>query len=69
MHNRVIETGTNQGASSIVLAEAIKDSPGTGTLRTVELEQSNLDIAADSFAKAVPGGRNSPSLCSSANLS
>lgn len=51
-HNLVVETGTNQGASSIVLAQAIKDSPGTGTLRTVELEQANLDIATENFDKA-----------------
>ncbi|MEO1584392.1 MAG: class I SAM-dependent methyltransferase [Planctomycetota bacterium] len=44
-HNLVIETGTNKGASSIVLAQAIKDAPGTGLLRTVELEQASLDIA------------------------
>lgn len=51
-HNLVIETGTNQGASSIVLAQAIKDSPGTGTLRTVELEQDNLDIALKNYEAA-----------------
>ena len=51
-HNLIIETGTNQGASSIVLAQAIKDSRGTGLLRTVELEQANLDIAEVNFAQA-----------------
>ncbi len=51
-HNLVVETGTNRGASSIVLAQAIKDSPGTGLLRTVELDNANADAAEDNFRKA-----------------
>lgn len=50
--NLVIETGTNIGSSSIVLAQAIKDSPGTGELRTVELEPENADRARENIAKA-----------------
>lgn len=51
-HNLIVETGTNQGASSIVLAQAINDSPGDGLLRTVELERANLDLAVGNIEKA-----------------
>ncbi len=51
-YNLVIETGTNIGCSSIVLAQAIKDSRGTGELRTVELEPDNLKRAKENIELA-----------------
>ena len=50
--NLVIETGTNIGCSSIVLAQAIKDSRGSGELRTVELEADNLKRAKENIQLA-----------------
>ncbi|MEM1072611.1 MAG: class I SAM-dependent methyltransferase [Planctomycetota bacterium] len=48
----IIETGTNQGASSVLLAQAISDSRGTGVLRTVELEADNVAKAKANVEKA-----------------
>lgn len=50
--NLVIETGTNKGSSSIVLAQAIKDSKGSGELRTVELDAEFAAKARDNVSKA-----------------
>lgn len=50
--NLVIETGTNVGSSAIVLAQAIRDSRGTGILRTVEIDEANHAKAAKNFAAA-----------------
>jgi len=43
--NLLIETGTNIGSSSIVLAQALRDSGRPGLLRTVELEPDNHECA------------------------
>jgi predicted O-methyltransferase YrrM len=51
-YNLVIETGTNIGCSSIVLAQAIRDSRGAGELRTVELESDNLKRAHENIELA-----------------
>lgn len=50
--NLVIETGTNIGSSSIILAQAIRDSEGSGELRTVELEAEFAAKARDNVSKA-----------------
>ncbi|RNC81470.1 MAG: class I SAM-dependent methyltransferase [Phycisphaera sp.] len=50
--NLIIETGTNIGSSSIVLAQAIKDSKGSGEVRTVELEPEYSAKARDNVTKA-----------------
>ncbi|GAB5495230.1 MAG: hypothetical protein Phyf2KO_03100 [Phycisphaerales bacterium] len=50
--NLIIETGTNKGSSSIVLAQAIKDSLGSGELRTVELDPDFAATAKDNISKA-----------------
>ncbi len=44
-YNALIETGTNQGCSTIIMAQALKDAGGKGRVYTVESE-------ADHFAKA-----------------
>lgn len=51
-HEIIIETGTNQGCTSIVLAQALKDSRSTGHLHTFELEDENADIAESNLQKA-----------------
>ena len=51
-YNLFIETGTNIGSSSIILAQAIKDSAGSGELRTVELQPENSAKARDNVTKA-----------------
>jgi predicted O-methyltransferase YrrM len=43
--NAIIETGTNWGCSTIILAQAIKDSVGGGAVHSVEIEQAFLDKA------------------------
>lgn len=53
--NLAIETRTNFGASSIVIAQAIRDSGAQGELRTVELDPSCADRAADNLEKSGVG--------------
>ena len=48
----VIETGTNQGFSAIVLAQALKDGRAKGVVRTVDLDPSAVAAARDHVAKA-----------------
>ena len=50
--NTIIETGTNIGCSTIILAQALKDSQGDGRVYTVELEPKNYEKAQLNFAKA-----------------
>lgn len=48
----VLETGTNHGATTIVLAQALKDACGSGTVHTFEIEEGNIDIARQNVKKA-----------------
>ena len=50
--NNIVETGTNQGCSTIALAQALKDSHGDGRVYTVELSPENYEIAKRNFADA-----------------
>lgn len=50
--NLVVEVGTNWGVSSIVLAQAIADSPGEGVLRTVEIDPENYQRAKEHLERA-----------------
>jgi predicted O-methyltransferase YrrM len=50
--NIIVETGTNVGCTTIVLAQALKDSGVKGRVFTVELEKGNFDKAVDNFKRA-----------------
>jgi len=50
--NLIVETGTNQGASTIILAQALRDSRCRGKIFTVELDNKNYEIALSNFRKA-----------------
>lgn len=41
----VLETGTNHGLSTIVLAQALKDTGESGMVHTIEFDASLVDIA------------------------
>ncbi len=53
--NTIIETGTNIGCSTIILAQALKDSQGDGRVYTVELEAENYERAKAHFAQSGVG--------------
>jgi len=48
----LIETGTNQGCTTIILAQALIDSGCKGKVITVELDEKNADIAEKNFHRA-----------------
>lgn len=48
----VIETGTNWGCTSIILAQALIDSGADGEVITFEIDQNNAKKAKDNFRKA-----------------
>jgi len=48
----IIETGTNQGCTTIVLAQALIDAGCEGKVISVELDEKNAEIAAQNFQKA-----------------
>lgn len=48
----VLETGTNQGFSTIVLAQALKDGRVRGRVQTVDLDARAVATAHDHIAKA-----------------
>ncbi|MEO1241790.1 MAG: class I SAM-dependent methyltransferase [Pseudomonadota bacterium] len=50
--NNLIETGTNWGSSSIVLAQAIRDSGRSGRLHTIEINPDNQAIAKQRVSEA-----------------
>ena len=50
--NTVIETGTNHGCSSIVLAQALSDRGEGGVLHTVEIDTQVAEIARSNIAAA-----------------
>jgi len=48
----VVETGTNRGFSTIVLAQALKDSPAAGIVRTVDYDANVVREAKENLARA-----------------
>ena len=48
----IIETGTNFGCTTIVLAQALIDSGCKGKVITIELEPENVEIAKRNFVEA-----------------
>lgn len=48
----LVETGSNRGCTSIVLAQALIDSGCRGHLHTFELKPENAAMARENFAKA-----------------
>lgn len=50
--NIILETGTNFGCSTIMLAQALKDSGQKGHVYSVELDNSNYNKARDNISNA-----------------
>ncbi|MHC4206998.1 MAG: class I SAM-dependent methyltransferase, partial [Planctomycetota bacterium] len=50
--NIIIETGTNEGCTTIILAQALKDSGCNGKVYTVELDKKNYETALTNLEKA-----------------
>ncbi len=48
----IIETGTNHGCTTIVLAQALRDSGGDGKVVSIELDPKNVNVARDNLSKA-----------------
>lgn len=48
----IVETGTNHGCTSIILAQALKDYGGNGQLMTFELENENVERAKSNIKAA-----------------
>jgi precorrin-6B methylase 2 len=48
----VVETGTNQGASTIVMAQALKDLGTTAKVQTVDVNEALLEIAQRNVERA-----------------
>jgi predicted O-methyltransferase YrrM len=48
----VVETGTNQGYSTIVLAQALNDINAKGYVHTVDISKSNIELAKYNVEKA-----------------
>lgn len=48
----IVETGTNWGCSTIVLASVLKDAGIEGTVHTVEIDPANAAKAREHFARA-----------------
>jgi len=53
----VIETGTNFGASTIVLAQALSDSGAHGHVHTIEIDEQTHEKAKSQFAQSGVGDR------------
>jgi predicted O-methyltransferase YrrM len=51
-YNVILETGTNQGCSTIILAQALKDSGCEGKVFTVELDRESYKAALANFSGA-----------------
>ncbi len=66
--NYIVETGTNWGLSTIVLAQALIDSRRAGEVATIELDPANLDKARAHFAEAGVAGHVTAFLGDSAKL-
>ncbi len=50
--NTIIETGTNHGSSTIILAQAILDSPASGHVHTFEIDEDFFGRAEHNIAAA-----------------
>ncbi len=50
--NVIIETGTNRGSSTIILAQALQDSGVDGHVHTIEIDQETADLATENLAAA-----------------
>jgi predicted O-methyltransferase YrrM len=48
----IVETGTNEGLSTIVLAQALRDGPGMGKIHTVDLSSENVSRAKKNIERA-----------------
>jgi len=48
----VVETGTNHGFSTILMAQALQDTGARGILRTVDIDPDRVQIARQNVAKA-----------------
>ena len=48
----ILETGTNWGCTTIILAQALRDAKCEGKVVTIELEDENVAIAKDNIQKA-----------------
>lgn len=53
--NMVLETGTNRGLSTIVLAQAIKDARVEGHIHTIEIDPETASMARNNIDKAGVG--------------
>ncbi|UCF42340.1 MAG: class I SAM-dependent methyltransferase, partial [Planctomycetota bacterium] len=51
-YNIIVETGTNRGCTTIILAQALKDSGYRGKVLTVELDHENYKAALANFSSA-----------------
>lgn len=51
-HNLIIETGSNLGCSTIVLAQALADSNAPGAVHTIEIDPATADRARDHIRRA-----------------
>ncbi|MGM0587763.1 MAG: CmcI family methyltransferase [Bacteroidota bacterium] len=51
-YNVIVETGTNQGCTTIILAQALKDSGYPGKVLTVELDEQNFQKAQHNIREA-----------------
>lgn len=50
--NIIVETGTNWGCTTIVLAQALIDSGSPGLVYTIEIDSENCKVATDNLLKA-----------------
>lgn len=51
-YNNIVETGTNWGCTTIVLAQALIDSGCSGHVYTIEIDSKNCKVAIDNLRKA-----------------
>lgn len=50
--NTILETGTNLGFSTIILAQALHDSGFSGIIHTVEIDETNANLAQNNINNA-----------------
>ncbi|MEG4857831.1 class I SAM-dependent methyltransferase [Microcoleus sp. K1-B6] len=50
--NHIVETGTNYGCTTIILAQAIQDSQTDGVVHTIEIDHENYQKAISNFVEA-----------------
>lgn len=51
-YNNIIETGTNWGCTTIILAQALIDSGCLGRVYTIEIDSKNCEVARGNLLKA-----------------